>query len=167
MIFKNQIYINTTTNINVTNNYSIDKSLIDFLVKWSIASPYDVTKCLSEDWYKEKIDFIVNESNNEGLHISEENKREIEKINNIHIAQIKNVNIIYEMLLNKIEEIREKRDNCKSKEAKKYYNFLFDKHIDEFKNTVSELNDILAWNQIRKIVLPLVNKHYKKIVFII
>lgn len=161
MIFKEQIYINTTTNINETNNYSIDKSLIDFLVKWSIASPYDVTKCLSEDWYKEKIDFIVNESNNEELHISEENKRKIEKINKIYIAQIKNVNIVYEMLLDKIEEIREKRDNCKSKEARKYYNFLFNKYIDEFKHIVSELNDILIWNQIRKIVLPLVEEYYK------
>lgn len=161
MIFKEQIYINTTTNINETNNYSIDKSLIDFLVKWSIALPYDVTKCLSEDWYKEKIDFIVNESNNEELHISEENKRKIEKINKIYIAQIKNVNIVYEMLLDKIEEIREKRDNCKSKEARKYYNFLFNKYIDEFKHIVSELNDILIWNQIRKIVLPLVEEYYK------
>lgn len=161
MIFKEQIYINTTTNINETNNYSIDKSLIDFLVKWSIASPYDVTKCLSEDWYKEKIDFIVNESNNEELHISEENKRKIEKINKIYIAQIKNVNIVYEMLLDKIEEIREKRDNCKSKEARKYYNFLFNKYIDEFKHIVSELNDILIWNQIRKIVFPLVEEYYK------
>ena len=161
VIFKEQIYINTTTNINETNNYSIDKSLIDFLVKWSIASPYDVTKCLSEDWYKEKIDFIVNESNNEELHISEENKRKIEKINKIYIVQIKNVNIVYEMLLDKIEEIREKRDNCKSKEARKYYNFLFNKYIDEFKHIVSELNDILIWNQIRKIVLPLVEEYYK------